>query len=72
MKASLGAEFACIHNFDEEDLNNAEKWDRYILKKVRKYLWELLDETGTEHILEVSDLSQEWGRMYRSPPEEHI
>ena len=48
--AEHGAEFACLHNCDNQDFMNVDKFERFILKKTKAtvpYCWDLLDETGT-------------------------
>ena len=80
--AEKGAEFACIHNRDNTDFMNQEKFLRYVLRKTKSsepYEWDLLDETGTtvvEHIIEDEDQgpSKEWGPhgLYRHPSQEDI
>jgi len=67
-KAIIGEEFAVLHNRLGKDITNKADWGRYIIRKVRKDRWELLDELGTELLDEIQDLedrskgpSKEWG-----------
>ncbi len=80
--AEKGNEFACVHNPDNTDFMNQEKFLRYVLRKTKSsepYEWDLLDETGTtvvEHIIEDEDQgpSKEWGPhgWYHHPSREDI
>ncbi len=67
LKASIGAEFACMTHLDQLSFMDKSKWSRCVVKNVKKELWELLDESGTELLKEVLDqaggndgVSNEW------------
>ena len=57
-----GAEFACVHNQDSTNFMNQEKFERYILKKTKTlepYEWDLLDETGSIHVVHIVENEDE-------------
>lgn len=62
----------CAH---QEQKNN---WELFVLKKVRRDLWELLDKSGVDIVEEIPDTGFdgnsriEWGVKYKSPTEEQI
>ncbi|KAL3803498.1 hypothetical protein HJC23_014046 [Cyclotella cryptica] len=77
LKAQIGEEFACVTNIDQKSMMDKSQWCRCVLRKVKKDLWEVLDESATELIKEVPDIvgedegvSKEWGFWYVFPSEE--
>ncbi|KAL3783549.1 hypothetical protein HJC23_008180 [Cyclotella cryptica] len=77
LKAQIGDEFACVTNLDQKSMMDKSQWCRCVLRKVKRDLWEVLDESATELLKEVPDIvgedegvSKEWGLWYVFPSEE--
>jgi hypothetical protein len=80
--SSKGSVFACVHNRDNNDFMNLDKFERFILKRTNNMNpphWDLLDETASQvidHIVEEEDQgpSKQWGPYgwYHHPTEEQI
>ena len=77
VKACIGDEFACVTNLDQKSMMDKSQWRRCVLRKVKKDLWEVLDESATELLKEVPDIvgedegvSKEWGLWYVFPSED--
>jgi len=80
--SSKGSVFACVHNRDNNDFMDLDKFERFISKRMNNVnppCWDLLDETASQvidHIVEDEDQvsSKEWGPYgwYRHPTEEQI
>ena len=72
-QASIGEMFP---SEDCEDLTNP-KWRRIVLRKTKKHMWEILDESGTELLenvkatLDIGPIA-EWGMYYRRPLQSSI
>ncbi|KAL3783884.1 hypothetical protein HJC23_007989 [Cyclotella cryptica] len=77
LKAQIGDEFACVTNLDQKSMMDKSQWRRCVVRKVKKDLWEVLDESAMELLKEVLDIvgedegvSKEWGLWYVFPSEE--
>ena len=64
----IGTKYAIVDNREGKNIYNQDAWKRYIIRRVRKDLWELIDELGTDLIAEVEghvdgdhSPANEWG-----------
>ena len=66
--ASIRTSFAVL----DKETTNQESWRRVILRKVRKNMWEILDEYG-ESVLDTvlhhgdNGVGAQWGKLFRAP-----